>query len=218
MADTPAIKNIKKKLIRKAMAGAVLFAPDGTTSPTSFTTGATSEFTIPVGFESLGAVSREGSPTFTPETENSDVDSWGELESTRTDIISRNTTIAWTSQETKKKVLELYHNVDLSAIEADAITGEVQFADPTSPDVVYHRALFVGIDGAGANAIYVIRYCPQFIVTEVGEQQWGAENAIEYPFTGRAKVDEDLGYSVLNVFGGPGWKKIHELAGFDAAP
>lgn len=217
MADNATIKGIKKKLIRKALAGSVLLADEAATSPAAFTTGATSVFNIPAGFEALGAISREGAPTFTPETESSDVESWGELEATRTDIISRNTTITWTGQETHRRNLELYHGVDLSAIEADATTGEVRFADPTDPATIYHRAIFIGIDGRGDNAIYVIKYCPRLTITEVGEQQYGAENAIEYPFTARAKVDDTLGYAVLNVFGGPGWKALADIHGFDAA-
>ncbi|AXH70411.1 major tail protein [Gordonia phage Daredevil] len=218
MADNAAIMNAQNKLVRKMTAGAVLLGDLDTDIPDEFTTGALAEFTVPTGFSSLGLTSRDGSPTFTPETETSDVDSWGLLEPSRSDIIRRTTSVAWTSQETNKKVLGLYHNADLTAVTSDATTGETHVVDPTSPDIIYHRAIFVGIDGTGANAIYILKICPRFHITEVGEQQWGAENAVEYPFTGSAKVDEDLGYAVMTVFGGPGWKKIAVAAGFQAAP
>ena len=214
MADNATIKGIKKKLIRKALAGSVLLADVDAVSPVAFTTGTGAVFTVPAGFEPLGAISREGAPTFTPETESSDVESWGELEATRTDLISRNTTITWTGQETHRRNLELYHGVDLSAIEADATTGEVAFADATDPATRYFRAIFIGIDGRDEDAIYVIKYCPRLTITEVAEQQYGSETEIGYGFTARAKVDDDLGFAVLNVFAGPGWKDLSDLHGF----
>ena len=214
MADNQTIMNIQKKLIRKMTAGAVLFADIETAIPDKLTSGADAEFTVPTGFTSLGAVSKDGSPSFTPETETSEVESWGLLEPSRTDIITRTTNVAWTSQETNKRVLGLYHNVDLDDVTADATTGETEFADPTSPDVIYHRAMFVGIDGQGENAVYIVKVCPQFTITEVGEQTWNADNAVEYQLTGQAKVDEELGYAVKTVFCGPGWKKIAAAAGF----
>lgn len=216
--DFATLRDLKQSLIRKPLAGAVLLAPMSTAIPTAFTTGATADLAALTGFKSVGHISRDNSPTFTPETQTSDVESWGLLESARTDIISRNTTISWTGQETHKLNLELYHNVDLSAVTADATTGEVAIADPTDPSIVYHRAIFLSVDGSGANAIYVIKVCPKFTVTEVAEQTWNQENAIEYNITGRAKVDEDEGYAIKTIFAGPGWKALAADAGFSAAP
>lgn len=211
------VRALKQSLIRKPLAGAVLLAPASTAIPASFTSGATSELSALTGFQSIGHISRENAPTFTPETELSEVDSWGLLESARTDIISRNTTISWTGQETHKKNLELYHGVDLSAIEADAVTGELSFADPTAPSITYHRAIFISVDGAGADQIFIIKVVPKFVVTEVAEQSWNQDSAIEYAITGRAKLDEDEGYAIKTVFAGPGWKKLVTSAGFTVA-
>ena len=216
MATFAEIRDLKQSLIRKPLAGAVLLAPMTTAIPDAFTTGATAELAALTGFKSVGHISRENSPTFTPETETSDVESWGLLESARTDIISRNTTISWTGQETHKLNLELYHNVDLSAVTPDATTGEVGFTDPTDPSIIYHRAIFLSVDGTGANAIYVIKVAPKFTVTEVSEQTWNQESALEYAITGRAKVDEDEGYAIKTVFAGPGWKALGADTGFGA--
>ncbi|MDE8648078.1 hypothetical protein PXH69_24165 [Rhodococcus qingshengii] len=217
MVAFDSIRNLKSSLIRKPLAGAVLLAPYETPIPAAFTSGATAELTALTGFESVGHISKENSPTFTPETETAEVDSWGLLESARTDMISRTTTISWTGQETHKKNLELYHNVDLSAIKADKTTGELSFADPTSPSIRYHRAIFLSVDGEGTDQILIIKVVPKFTVTEVAEQSWNQENALEYAITGRAKTDEDLGYAIKHVFAGPGWKKIVEDAGFEFA-
>lgn len=211
------VRSLKQNLIRKPLAGAVLLAPIETAIPTAFTSGATSELTALTGFTSVGHISRENAPTFTPETELAEVESWGLLEAARTDIISRNTTISWTGQETHKLNLELYHNVDLSAVTGDATTGELGFADPTSPSITYHRAIFVSVDGAGTDQIFIIKVVPKFTVTEVAEQTWNQDSVLEYAITGRAMVDEDLGYAVKTVFAGPGWKKIVTDAGFTLA-
>ncbi|WP_109523668.1 MULTISPECIES: phage tail tube protein [Nocardia] len=219
MADFSVLRDLKQSLIRKPLAGAVLLADMATAIPTAFTTTAAGTLVdlATAGYASLGHVSKEGAPTFTPETETSEVESWGLLESARTDIISRNTSIAWTGQETHKANLELYHGRDLSTVEFDATTGETEFTDPTDPSVIYHRAIFIGVDGAGTDTIYVIKVCPKFTVTDVSAQTWSQENAIEYAITGRAKLDEDEGYAVKTVFCGPGWKARALDAGFIAS-
>lgn len=228
MADF-ALAKIQKSLIRKPLAGGAFFAPVDVDIPAAFTTGGT--FTIPMatpagpggtpaavpGFTSIGAISKDAAPTFTPETETSDVETWGMLEPSRTDIISRKTSISFTAQETNLKSLELYHNVDLSGILADSTTGEVSFADPTAPDLIYHRAIFVAVDGSGPRAIYIVKVVPNFIITEVSEQAWNDGEAMAYQITGQAKVDEDLGYAVKTHFCGPGWKALLDKTGFKSA-
>ncbi|MBM4707932.1 hypothetical protein GS982_01305 [Rhodococcus hoagii] len=211
------VRKLQQSLIIKPLAGAVLLAPADTAIPEKFTTGAAATLQALTGFKSVGHISKENSPTFTPETETSDVESWGLLEAARTDIISRNTTITWTGQETHKLNLELYHNVDLSNVKGDKDSGELGFADPTAPALRYHRAIFISVDGAGADQIYIIKVVPKFVVTEVSEQAWNQESALEYAITGRAKVDETLGYAVKTIFAGPGWKKIVTAAGFELA-
>ncbi|RDI65761.1 phage tail tube protein [Nocardia pseudobrasiliensis] len=219
MVDTAALRNLQQSLIRKPLAGAVLLAPLSTNLPAAFTAGETADLIDlkTTGFTSLGHVAKDGAPAFTPETETSEVESWGLLESARTDITKRNTKITWTGQETHKANLELYHNRDLSTVTYDKVTGETSFADPTEPSLMYHRALFVGIDGAGADTIYVIKVVPKLTIVEVAEQSWKQDEALSYQFTARAKLDDKLGYAIKTVFGGPGWKKIAAAAGFSAS-
>ncbi|MEV2222756.1 hypothetical protein AB0E01_23100 [Nocardia vinacea] len=191
-----------------------------TALPTAYFTGTSSDIVdlTALGFKSIGHVSKENAPTFTPETEQSDVDAWGLLEPARTDMISRKTTVKWTGLETHKANLELYHNRDLSTVTYDSTTGETKFADPTEPDIIYHRVLFLAVDGAGANRIIIIKECPKFAITEVGEQQMHQDTPIQYDITGRAYIDDTAGYAVQNIFGGPGWKAIAGDAGFTATP
>lgn len=212
------IRDVKKGQIRKALAGATLLGPEDADPILTLTTGANAELAaIPTGakgYKSLGRHPRDGAPTFTPEQEQSEVFTWGELEASRIDAISKTTTVAWTSQDTRKSVLSAHTGVDLDTIEVDPVTGELQIIEPTDPDVKYYRAMFLMVDGSGENAYYIGRYCPRFVITTIGEESWSSENPIVYPFTGRALVDDELGYAVKRFYGGPGWKKGLPDAGF----
>ncbi len=216
------IRDVKQGQIRKGLAGAVLLGREGATEITTLTTGAGSELAaIPTGsngYQSLGRVARDGSPTFTPEQEQSEVQTWGELEASRVDAISKTTTIAWTCQDTRKSTLELSTGLDLSQVWADATTGEVQIVEPTEPDITYYRAMFLMVDGRGSDAFFIARYCPRFVVTTVGEESWNQENPLVYPFTGRALLDAELGYAVKRFYGGPGWKAALDESGFVPEP
>lgn len=210
------IRDLKSTLIRKPLAGAVVMAPTSVAVPAAFFEGTASDITDlkALGFESVGHVSKANAPKFSPETETADVDAWGLLEAARTDMISRKTTISWTGLETHRLNLELFHNVDLSAVTPDATTGETAIVDPTDPSITYHRFISIAVDGAGANRIFILKVAPRFVVTQVAEQQYDEKNALEYGITGRAMVDEVAGYAVKTVFGGPGWKALTATAGF----
>ncbi|WP_280465242.1 IPT/TIG domain-containing protein [Nocardia brasiliensis] len=141
--------------------------------------------------------------------------SWGAIEPTRTDILKVDLSVSFTAQETKRRSLELYTGIDLSAVTADATTGEIQFNNPTSPETRYNRIIFGLVDGAGADAIYILKVLPRATVTEIGEQSWGQESALTYNFTVKAKIDPVLGYSMKNVICGPGVPAL--LAAMDFA-
>lgn len=201
-----AIADWNQANILRALKGAALIAPYSATIPPAFTSG-TGTAVAPealTGFTSLGYIDKGAAPTFSPSTEISEIESWGALEPTRTDIISRNMTVSFTAQETKKQALELFSGVDLSAVEADSGTHEIQFTDAVSPATIYYRMIFLFVDGDGTDAVYVYKVLPRVSVTEIGEQSWTPEGAVTYPFTFAAKIDPTLGYSAKNVYGGPG--------------
>ncbi|MBM4637816.1 hypothetical protein GS451_07150 [Rhodococcus hoagii] len=211
--------DFKNELIRKQLKGAVFVADDNVAIPTAFTTGANAELqALPVGFESLGKIAADGAPTYTPDVQTTEVKSWGDLESSREDIIGKNTTITLTPHETRRKTLELYTGADLTNATPDATTGELWIKEPTAPATRFYRYLHLGIDGAGDDAIYIWRIAPKFQITSVGEQSAGQESAMAYPITGKAKVDSEEGYAIAWAFGGPGWKPLLEKMGWDATP
>lgn len=216
MASFDTVAAYKDDLVRKVLAGAVLDAPQSATLPTSLTTGASSELTTMTGFTSLGRISDAGLSA-SSDTESSGVPGWGALEDVRTDIIRRTSTFAFTCLETNKTVLSLYNNQDLTSVTADATTGEVSFNQVTKPDTRYRRMILLGIDGEGANAIYIARFLPRATISEVAEQTWSTEDALSYQMTVTAKIDSTLGYAVKHLYGGPGWKALNVKMGFASA-
>ena len=209
------VRDAKPGQIRKALAGVTLLGPNTVDIIESLTTGASSELAaIPTGMKSLGRHPRDGAPTFTPTQEQSEVQTWGELEASRIDLISKSTDIAWTCQDTRKSVLEAHIGVDLSTLEADPVTGEIQIVEPTDPDIITYRALWLMVDGKGDDAYFIGRYAPRFVITTAGEESWNQENALTYPFGGRALIDEEEGYAIKRFYGGPGWKKNLAATGF----
>lgn len=200
--DALADKN--SELIFKPLKGAVLIAPYSTAIPTSFTSGASADLEELTGFTSLGLIGADNPPSFAPTVESSDVEAWGELEPPRTDIISRQMAVSFTTIETRRQALELFSGVDLSATEADAVTHEIAWNDATSPSTTYFRLIFLAVDGAGADAKYFFKILPRASVSDISEQSWAQDSALSYGFTFAPKIDPTLGYSVRNVIGGPG--------------
>ncbi|MFF4027006.1 IPT/TIG domain-containing protein [Nocardia elegans] len=210
------VANWNPSLIRRPNKGFVLIGDKDVAIPTAFTSGVSADFQGLSDFESLGLIAKDAPPSFKPDVKSNDVESWGALEATRTDILTKDLSVSFTAQETKKRTLELYSGISLDAINADATTSEIQWNDPTSPETRYNRVIFGMVDGAGADAIYILRILPRATVTEVGEQSWSQEQALAYNMTIKAKIDHDLGYSLKNVICGPGVKNLLADMGFEA--
>ncbi|WP_306365306.1 IPT/TIG domain-containing protein [Nocardia sp. CC227C] len=206
----------KPSLIRRPNKGFVLIGDMSAAIPPAFTSGVSAEFQALTGFDSLGFTAKDAPPSFSPEIESSDVEAWGALEPPRTDIISRKVTVTTTLLETRRRALELYSGIDLSAITADPTTSEIQYADPTAPETRYHRLIFGMVDGSGADQIWILRILPRATVTQVGEQTWSQDGSLSYNLTWSAKIDEDLGYSLKNVICGPGVSALLADMGFTA--
>ena len=214
MAFDDALLDLKAELVRKPNKGAVLIAPMTAAIPVKFTTGATADLVDFTGFSSVGHIAKDAPPSFTPDVQSTTIEAWGVLEEVREDVIKRTLAVGYTPIETSRRVLEMYHNVDLSQVVPDTTTGEVQFSEPTSPATRYYRTIFLGIDGAEGEEIYFGRILPRATVSEVAAQDWGTDKALSYPMTLKAKVDSTLGYSSRLFFGGPGWKALAGKHGF----
>jgi hypothetical protein len=213
------LDNKQAELIRKVQAAAVFHAPIATAVPATFTSGAGADLTaLPIAWTDVGLVTKDDAYTWSRATEMSETRSHGYVDPTRRDITSNVSSLAFTAQETKAKTLEMYHNVDLTGVQAAAVTGEYTFADPLQAQTRYSRLIAIGRDGLGTGTIYIIRIIPRAILNEPGEQNWSDENELVYPMTFTATPDSALGYSVRYVFGGPGWKTLLGQMGITQAP
>ncbi len=212
------IANWHPELIRRANKGFILVAPMTVSLPTAFTSGVSADFQPLTGFTSLGLIDKAAPPSFKPAIKSTDIESWGALEPTRTDIETRDLTVSFTSQETKRQALELYSGIDLSTITPDPTTSEIQYNDPTSPDTMYNRFIFGMVDGSGDSQITILRIIPKGTITDVAEQSWSQEKAVDYNMTLKAKIDSDLGYSLKNVICGPGVAALLAAMDFTATP
>lgn len=219
MPSFSALAQRQGELIRKPLAGILATAESTVELEVDFalTTGVGSTLVDLADWDQLGWVSKSDGVTFSAETETSDVESWGALEPTRSDITKDVTSAQFTCQETNKKVLEMYYNVDLSAVQGDSVTSEVAFNQSTEPDTIYRRMLFLSKDGSGAREVYIAKVMPKTNVSAKADQTWNAEDALTYGMTITAKVDDDLGYAVRHHFAGPGWAAQLLKMGFTKA-
>lgn len=219
MPSFAALAKRQGELIRKPLAGIIAVANEDFVLPPAFLLTETASATLLAldeDWEQLGWVSKSDGLTFSADTETSDVESWGALEPTRSDITRDVTSAQFTCQETNKKVLEMYYNVDLSAAVPTALTGEIAFNQATEPATTYRRMLFLSKDGAGTKEIYIAKLMPRANVSAKSDQNWNSEDALTYGMTVQAKVDDDAGYAVRHLFGGPGWKNNLVKMGFPA--
>lgn len=206
--------NQNQALIRKPQAFAIFMAPYATTLPTTLTTGASQlPEALPAGYEDIGFLDKEAGASWTREIENSDVLAVGATEPVRRDITSDVSGLTFTALESKKLTFEIAHNVDLSAVEGTAVTGEVAYAQATQPATKYYRLIAIGMDGAGADAFYFARSMPRVAVTSVAEQAWNDGQALTYAITVTAFKDPTAGYAIKHYWGGPGWLALAGASG-----
>lgn len=202
-------------LIRKAQDAAIFVAPTTVAAVTAITTGASGDLiTLPVGWDSLGHHTEDDGINWTREVNTSETRSHGSNEPTRRDITSDVTGLVVLAQETKMTTMELFHQADLSAVTPDATTGEIAFSRPSMPATRYYRLLSIAQDGSGTDTIYFGRFCPRASVTEFADQPWTKEDEVRWPLTFTAYVDDTLGYSMREMWGGPGIDALAVSMGF----
>lgn len=213
--DFNALRGAQAKLIRKALGGLILVAPEDAEVPEKIFTGANTfaDFAT-LGYKPLGWLTKGDGINFTRETEQAEVESFGAQEPTRIDFTKDVTSAAFKCQETNRQVLEMYHGVDLEGVTVDKTTGEFAFSNPDVPEAIYRRLIYIAKDGNGDDSKYIIKVMPRGIVSEVQEQAWSSESELASGLTVKATKDDVLGYSVRNVFGGTGFLKLAQDMGF----
>lgn len=206
-----ALKSAKSNNILKVLDAVVCVAPMSVAVPTTFTVAGELQ-SLPAGFRSIGWVTKDDGYTWSRDTDMSEVTSHGSVEPTRRDITQDVTGLEMTAQETSRLVLELSNNVDLT--DAEVVDGELSYTRSVSPSTRYWRLIAIGKDGAGDDTTYIVNILPRAMISEYGEITWSDEDALTYPLTWSATVDQDLGYSFRQVLAGPGFAARAEDMGF----
>ena len=200
----------------KALGGIIFKAAYGTAIPTAFTSLATSDLVQldTTLYTRLGLLTKGEGVVFSHDMSTDDEESWGYNEPTRTDITKNVTSAQFTLQETTKASLQMMDFVDLSAVTADATTGEVAYSKPVTTTLSYATLIFMAVDGAGTGRRYKFKIMPRAQVVAAGDEVWNQGQVTKYPITVRATVDPVLGYAVRNVLAGPGQKTHNTSAKF----
>lgn len=169
---------------------------------------------VPDGYQSVGLTTANDGATWTRETNNSDVTSYGRGQPSRRDIISDISGLTFTAQESKLLVMELFWNQEIAAQVAEH--GGIYWDKATRPRVRPVRLLGLAKDGDGENAVYCARWLPKAQLAEGAEQGWQLESEVNYPLNFTAFVEKRFKTAFREIWGGPGYKPADR--GFPANP
>jgi hypothetical protein len=199
--------------IFKALGGIIYQAPIATTIPAAFTSGATSDMVvIPVAWRRVGLITKGDGVVFPRDIGTEEEEAWGYREPVRTDITSDVTSANFTLMEQNRSALEMYDFVDLTGVTPDATTGEWAYNKPIQTPLTYRRMIVMAVDGSGTARKYRFKIMPRAQVIGVNDEAWQQGTSTKFPLQIRATVDTALGYSVRNVFAGPGQKALNTAA------
>lgn len=201
------VKGHNADLIRKVLRMAVFVAPYETGSVITSLVDGTNQLVIPDLYESVGVLHKENALAVTPSMTVSEVSGYGYGQTLRRDIVSRTNTVAFTMLESKRRTFELYFSVDLSGVTATSVASgknEIVFDEPDRPDTNYWRLLTVGVDGDGADTIYLADFYPRVTLAEVGALSSSETDPRQYAVTMGTDADTVLGTSHRQFIAGPG--------------
>ena len=156
---------------------------------------------VPDRFVPFGLNTKDDGLTWSRQTEKSEVESHGYASPTRVDIVKDMRSLSITGQETKRSSLELYEGLDLSTttitdLGAGSGVGSVRYDAPPIPALRDVEVLAIGKDGAGADALYLVRWAPRASMSEYTDQAWMEGTEVRYPVSLDCLVDDTVGTSL----------------------
>ncbi|MDV2474236.1 hypothetical protein F8M49_00335 [Rhodococcus zopfii] len=170
---------------------------------------------LPDGAWDFGLLLKEDAITLTREMEKSDIMAVGYSNPIRSDFTSDIAGMQFTGLEANRYNIENNLGVDLSNMISNPETGEIAFDQPAIAEIRQQRYLAMAQFNSGVDRIYMGRLFYAGEVAEMGEQTLSdGEGSLTWPTTVNAMVDTEHGVSVRHYFGGPGWSRVLEDAGF----
>jgi hypothetical protein len=201
------VKDHDNSNIRKKLRMAVFIAPYETAAAITSLVDATNQLVIPDLYRSVGVLHKENALSVQPTTTVSEVGGYGYGQTLRRDIVSRNTTMSFTMLETHRTSLEVYYGIDLSAVQATSVASgknEIVIDEPDRPDTLYWRILALGVDGDGANSLYLADFYPRATLSEVQPIAASETDPVTYGVTMGIDADTVLGTAHRQFIAGPG--------------
>lgn len=220
MPDYTSIAHRQSQLIRKALQGSVFVAPYSATAITSITTGSSMDIApLPTGYVDVGMIDKKNAVTWANKVTATDVMAWGDVYPARKDITAVDGHLTFTMLETNKQSLQLSLGMDLSTTPLDNTTKELKINQPARPNLIYYRVLGLFQDGTGTNAIYVARFYPRAVVTDITDQKWDDDaDCLTWTVTLSPLNDSTAGTPCTHFFAGPGWASQLSATGFNTNP
>lgn len=204
-ADFDTVADRNSDLIFKAVKGAVLLAPYSTSEAVTTVVATGGQINVPTGFTSVGWISDDGA-TFSRNTDTSDISGWGSGAFLRRDITSSDLTLQFTALETRANTMGLREGKLYTGTSAQvSVAGEWSSEIPDKPDVLYYRALTIGMDGSGDSLIYFVRALDKVMVSDMDDEVWSnGDDPINFNVTLSALPDGETGVVGRTILCGPG--------------
>lgn len=171
---------------------------------------------LPAGWKQIGEIQKAAGVNITPDTQTTPIEGYGSSNPRRTLVTSETFAIDFLAQEWRKQNLSMWHNTDLSSV--NATPGQGFKARKTSQlGLQYYSILLLGLDGTPGSEIYIWFEFGKTAVTQ-RQAMSGQQNAeLGMPLT--LNVFEDSEWGALYDFGvaGSGFDDIAVDAGFLSA-
>lgn len=209
--DFRALKAVAEETgnIRKALEFLVFLAPMSTDVPTTLI-GKDGKITIPTGYWPVGLLDPKG-VVLDNKTTDDEIKSAGHALATRKDTLSVASSLKLTVQERYKANLEaLIAGQDLSAVKADAKTGEIVFDELTIPRNLDWRFLLLvrDINKATGSDVLHARVWTKTTLSDKPGETWADKGANDVDLTFDVLEDTKLGTPCRRIYGGPGFAEM----------
>lgn len=202
-----------QSLIRKVLRAVAFIGPMTAALPDALTDTTGKLLELPETFLPVGIVTPDGY-TFGKDIDKDDIDALGYSAPVRSDIVAVARTISFTVLEYGKKNLNEVAAGMVIAATQDSGSGEIVYDEPSLPIGAEYRLLVLGDDGApDANWILGKGY-PRVKLSDLGEEAWAKEGAVEQEFTFDVFTDDALGTPVRNYLAGTGAKAAADALGY----
>lgn len=217
MADFETIRDAKNDLVRALLHFAVLFDSMDNEAVETLEDVTTGDLEVPETAESAGVIEKGAGVSITHDIDSKDIEGYGDAEPVRTIISKRTVAFQANFLETNKVVLEKFWGTvfDDSNLAVSA-HGGVTIKAPTLPKNIFYRCYLVATDDVNGEDLFAYYIMPKVKLTKVDNQDAKDDGAFSYQMTFQAFKDDDLGFSVLQGWCGPGWLALVDKTGFVA--